>query len=171
MSPIFVSWLRSHEAEGWLANSGWTPEKTAPWLQDANCNTKICSHKHVHLFSLFTLGQRGQSMEDCFVSCSVTSDSLRPRGLWLTRLLYPWESPGKNTGVGFHFLLQCIFPTQWLNLGLLNCRQTLYHLSHQGSPKDCFGVCLFKWTKKGNKKCKEVTNSVHKQEHNHIGIS
>ena len=29
-----------------------------------------------------------------------------------TRLLHPWESPGKNTAVGYHFLLQGIFPTQ-----------------------------------------------------------
>ena len=149
---------------------GWQ-KKTVPWLWDANCNTKICSHKDVHLFSLFTLGQREQSTEDCFVCCSLTSNSLWPHGLWLTKLLYPWESLGKNTWVGCQFLLQCIFPTQWLNLGLLHCKQTLYHLSHQESPKDCFGVCLFKWTKKGNKKCKEVTNSLHKQEHNHIGIS
>ena len=34
------------------------------------------------------------------------SDSLRPRGLAPTRLLRPWDSPGKNTGVGCHFLLQ-----------------------------------------------------------------
>ena len=33
-----------------------------------------------------------------------------------------------------HFLLKGIFPNQGLNLGLLHCRQTLYHLSHQGSP-------------------------------------
>ena len=39
--------------------------------------------------------------------------------------LCPWDSPGKNTGVGCHFLLQEIFPTQGLNPGLLNCRQTL----------------------------------------------
>ena len=49
-------------------------------------------------------------------------------------LLCPWDSPGKNTRVGCHFLLQGIFPTQGLNLGLLHCRQILYHLSHQGSP-------------------------------------
>ena len=41
--------------------------------------------------------------------------------------------PAKNTGVGCHFLLQGIFPTQGSNPGLLHCRQTLYHLSHQGS--------------------------------------
>ena len=36
---------------------------------------------------------------------------------------------------GLHFLLQGIFLTQGLNPGLLHCRQTLYHLSYQGSPK------------------------------------
>ena len=35
--------------------------------------------------------------------------------------------------MGYHFLLQGIFPTQGLNLGLTHCRQTLYHLSYQGS--------------------------------------
>ena len=40
---------------------------------------------------------------------------------------------GKNTGVGCHFLLQGIFPTQGLNPGLPHCRQTLYRLSHHGS--------------------------------------
>ena len=41
--------------------------------------------------------------------------------------------PGNSTGVGCHFLLQGIFPTQGLNPGLPHCRQTLYRLSHQGS--------------------------------------
>ena len=45
----------------------------------------------------------------------------------------PWDSPVKNTGVGSHFLLQGIFLTQGLNLGLLHCRQILYPLSHLGS--------------------------------------
>ena len=66
-------------------------------------------------------------------SRSVVSDSLRPHGLQSTRLLCPWDFPGKGTGVGFHFLLQEIFPTQGMNLGLPNCRQMLYRLSHQGS--------------------------------------
>ena len=45
-----------------------------------------------------------------------------------------WDSSGKNTGVGFHSLLQGIFPTQEWNPGLPHCRHLLYHLSHQGSP-------------------------------------
>ena len=51
------------------------------------------------------------------------------------RLLCPWDSPGKNTGVGCHFLLQGIFLTQGSNPGLPHCRQTLYPLSRQGSPR------------------------------------
>ena len=46
------------------------------------------------------------------VSCSVVSDSLRPHGLQPASLLCPWNSPGKNTGVGCHSLLQGIFLTQ-----------------------------------------------------------
>ena len=49
-----------------------------------------------------------------------------------TRLLCPWDSPGKSTAVGCHCLLQEIFSTQGSNLGLLYCRQILNHLSHQG---------------------------------------
>ena len=48
----------------------------------------------------------------------------------------PWDSPGKNTGVGCHFLLQWIFPTQESNPGLLHCRQILYQLSYEENP-DC----------------------------------
>ena len=46
------------------------------------------------------------------LSRSVTSDSVWPRGLQPTRLVCPWDSPGKNTGVGCHALLQGIFPTR-----------------------------------------------------------
>ena len=66
-------------------------------------------------------------------SRSVVSDSLRPHGLQPTRLLCPRDFPGNGTGVGCHFLLQGIFPTQGSNPGLPHCRQTLNLLSHQGS--------------------------------------
>ena len=42
-----------------------------------------------------------------------------------TRLLHPWDFPGKNTGMDCHFLLQEIFPTQGWNPGLPHCRQIL----------------------------------------------
>ena len=44
--------------------------------------------------------------------CSVVSESLQPHGLQPARLLCPWNSPGKNSAVGCHFLLQGIFLTQ-----------------------------------------------------------
>ena len=47
---------------------------------------------------------------------SLVSDSLQPHGLQPARLLCPWNSPGKYTRVGYHFLLQEIFPTQGWNL-------------------------------------------------------
>ena len=47
--------------------------------------------------------------------------------------LCPWNSPGKNTGVGCHSLLQGVFPTQGSNPGFLHCKQILYCLSHQAS--------------------------------------
>ena len=47
----------------------------------------------------------------------------------------PWNSPGQNTGVGSHCLLQGIFPTQRLNPGLPHCRWILYQLSHKVSPR------------------------------------
>ena len=78
--------------------------------------------------------QQCKSTMCAVLSHSVMSDSLWPHGLQPTRLLCPWDSPGKNTGVGCHALLQGIFPTQWSNWGLLHCRQILYQLSHQRSP-------------------------------------
>ena len=56
-----------------------------------------------------------------------------PWSVACTRLLHPWDFPGKSTKVGCHFLLQGIFHTHGLNPSLPPCRQTLYPLSHQGS--------------------------------------
>ena len=46
-----------------------------------------------------------------------------------SKLLSPWNFLGRNIGVGCHSLVQGFFPTQGPNLGLLHCRQILYHLS------------------------------------------
>ena len=74
-----------------------------------------------------------------YEEAKVKVKSLRPVWLFSTpcivahQLLCPWAFPGKNIGVGCQFLLQEISLTQGLNPGLLHCRQTLYHLSHQGN--------------------------------------
>ena len=68
------------------------------------------------------------------VSRLVVSNCLQPHGLEPTRLLCPWNSPGENTRMSCHFLLQGIFLTQGSNLGLLHCRQILYHLIYREVP-------------------------------------
>ena len=70
--------------------------------------------------------------------CAVPSQVL----LFATPMNYSPQSssvygdfPGKNTGMGCHVPLQRIFPTRGWNPGLPHCRQILYHLNHQGSPR------------------------------------
>ena len=71
----------------------------------------------------------------CVLSCSVVSDSLRPHGLYSPPgTSVHGVSPGKNTGVGCHFLLQGIFPTKGSNPGLLDCRQILHQFKLGGKP-------------------------------------
>ena len=69
------------------------------------------------------------------LSCSVVSDSLQPMNCSLPDFPVHGDSPGKNTGVG----CRALFITQGSNPGLLHCRQTLYHLSHEASPR------ILKW--------------------------
>ena len=63
---------------------------------------------------------------ECCVSHSIMPNSLQPHGLQPSRLLCPWDSPSKNTGVGYYALFQGIFLTQGLspNLLCLLCWQT-----------------------------------------------
>ena len=114
---------------------------------------------HVNKFNLgkfhtvfcgpMTGGANLDFIQFCFavLSRSVVSNSLWPDGLQPTRLLCPWDSPGKNTGVGCHALLQGIFPTREQNPGLPHCRQILYCLIHQGDIF-CFALVLYKKERK-----------------------
>ena len=76
------------------------------------------------------------------------SDSLQPYGPQPTRLLCSWGSPGKNTGVGCHTLLQGIFQTQGLNLRflcLLHWQAGSLPLVPPGSPNSHFIAYLSKY--------------------------
>ena len=75
------------------------------------------------------------------VGCSVVSDSLQSRELMPSRLLCPWDLPGKNTGVGCHFLCQGIFPTQGSNLCLL----CLLHWQPDSLPLSHLGNSGTRW--------------------------
>ena len=104
-----------------------------PWTEEPGGLQSVGSQKSwTQLRDQTTTKQIAFPTEGNSVSSSVVSDSLRPHGLWPTRLLCLWNSPGNNTGVGCLFFLQGIFLTQGLNLGFLHCRQILYSRSHQG---------------------------------------
>ena len=66
-----------------------------------------------------------RTMKESESEVTQSCPTLCNRGLLPTKLLHPWDPPGKNTGVGCHFLLQGIFPTQGSNPGLPHCRQML----------------------------------------------
>ena len=69
---------------------------------------------HSSILACRILKDRGtwQAIACCCCCCclvtSVMSNSVRPHRRQPTRLPRPWDSPGKNTGVGCHFLLQCM---------------------------------------------------------------
>ena len=84
-------------------------------------------HPQCHVFLLLFLWKwKCQSLShvQLFATCRLCP----------TRLLCLWNCPDRNTGVGCHFLLQGMFPTQGSNRGLFHCRQILYNLSHQRDP-------------------------------------
>ena len=66
----------------------------------------------------------------CIIGCQLHL-TLWLLGLQSTRLLCPWDFAGKNTGVGCHFLLQGIFPTQGSNPCLLHWQRILYHWTNR----------------------------------------
>ena len=70
-------------------------------------------------------------------SKSAVSDSSRPHGLKPTRLLCPWDSPGNNTGVGCHALLQGVFLTQGSNPSLPNRQVDSSPSELRGKPHAC----------------------------------
>ena len=74
---------------------------------------------------------------------SASSDSLQPHGLQHTRLLCPWNFPGKNAGAGCHFLLQGIFLTYGSKQRLLHWQVDSLPLCHIGLNK--FFIRLWKF--------------------------
>ena len=83
---------------------------------------------------------------------SVVSESLQPHGMQPTRLLCSWDFPGKNTGMGYHFLLQGIFPTQGSNLHLL-------HWQVDSLPQAPPGKCLLHPIFSINEDCLPLSNN------------
>ena len=97
------------------------PPKTrpSPWIGNVFHNKS--THARVPLLVLLPL------------QCLLITEDLQP-----TRLLCPWDFLGKSTGVGCHFLLQRIFPTQGLNPGLSHCKQDTLPSEPLGKYEDLY---------------------------------
>ena len=95
------------------------------WNTNTDFNKNFRSQRHVSLFSLWCLSVKPSIAATppeshwiwlyipcccccCCCIASVVSDSVQPHRRQPTRLPHPWDSPGKNTGVGCHCLLQCM---------------------------------------------------------------
>ena len=116
LSPALVSLSVKHA----LFQRGFAKDKKSSCKSTCNMLSKTVFFPHQRKKSVFLA-------KSCLNLCDPMNCNLPD--------FCSWNSPGRNTLVDFHSLLQGIFPTQGLNLGLLHCRQILYSLSHQGSPE------------------------------------
>ena len=83
---------------------------------------------------------RGTHVNPWLIHVNVWQKPLQYCKVISLQLINKWKKKKKNTGVGCHTLLQEIFPTQGSNAS--HCRQILYHLSHQGSPRSLEWVAI-----------------------------
>ena len=106
---------------------------------------KVLLHSTGNSIQFYAAAWMGQKFGEEWIHvyvCALCPALCNPIHCKPTRLLCPSDSPGQNTGVGCHFLLQWIFPTQGSSPDLLHCRKILYCLSHQRSPT--FNICVLK---------------------------
>ena len=135
---VIICWL-SHV---WLFATPWTVatrflclwdfpslgDLPVPGIEPMSVVWQADSSPLSHLGSLYYLLVLCLIAQSCLILCDPMDCSLPSSSV-------PGVSPGKNSGVGCHALLQEMFPTQGLNPGLLHCMWILYHLSHQGIPR------------------------------------
>ena len=107
-------------------------------VYDENLLSQAFSRFYFYLFLKYEdLAMQLSKVDNIWECCLVTKSCptlLWPHGPYLTRLPCPWDSPGKNTGVGCHFLLQGIFLTQGSNPSLLHCQVGSLPLGLLGTP-------------------------------------
>ena len=145
-----VTWLSS-------PTSMWKWQKIGPFLQRCPCRTTSTGKTWIPLCPAVWLGAAHDTILESLTPTQSLLQWTKRSNLWAswyenrvsgwkwkslssvrlfvtpwTSLLCPWNSPGKNAEVRCSFFLQGIFLTQGSNPGLLHCRQTVYHLSHQG---------------------------------------
>ena len=136
---VVVRKVRSKKLSCLLKFLQWWDCRAKSWSQDSKAQSLIVCHElNRTWFQNFSMSF---ALEHSWMKSALPPSQQGGLGrspndsLWPHELYSPWKSPGWNTGVGSCSLLQGIFPTQGLNPGLPHCRQILYQLSHQGSPR------------------------------------
>ena len=81
-----------------------------PWAVLATLRSALSMSGECPVYT-FTRAKPHAVIAGCVLSCLAVSNSLQSFRLWPARLLCPWDFPGKNNGVGCHFLFQGIFLT------------------------------------------------------------
>ena len=109
----------------------WTPfpshSHPTPYAVTEHWVVGLCQTANSQLLSIYMCCLPCLVAQSCLTLCDPMDCS--PPGFFVHG-----DSPGKNTGVGCHALLQGIFPTQGLNPAILHGRRILYHVRHRGSP-------------------------------------
>ena len=93
----------------------------------------VCMQEDFRWIFIYLFKHTNTCMRACSVT-SVVSDSLQPHRLYPARLPCPWDSPGMNTGVGCHTLLQGDLPYPGLKPRSPSLQAVSLPLSHRGSP-------------------------------------
>ena len=112
--PLLISQPKNFSAYFSISNKYCAPSLPNKILfQDCLCGyILLCSRKSVILFYQVSFSRVKEVQTEVSLCCcwvaSVVSDSVWPHRQQPTRLPRAWDSPGKNTGVGCHFLLQCM---------------------------------------------------------------
>ena len=96
--------MHSEVTQNQLKWTSYVPNRMGTWT-----NNLMNPHNSVfRTYSKLTLKMHFNAHCCCCWVASVVSNSVRPQRWQPTRFPHPWDSPGKNTGVGCHFLLQCM---------------------------------------------------------------
>ena len=103
--PSHQNWFKWILFNGWvILHCVYVPQLSYPficwWTSNIKCLLKFSYLKCLYFLKIL--------FHCCCWVASVVSNSVRPHRWQPNRLLCPWDSPGKNTGVGCHFLLQCM---------------------------------------------------------------
>ena len=136
-SPLLWTWVWANSRRWWRTGKAGMLQ---PWgLKESDTTEQLNNNNNEidtpwrwcrMVYPFYSGAGRGLKWSEVAQSCPTLCDPVDCGLPGSEEPLSPWNFSVKSIGVGCHFLLQGIFPTQGSNPGLPHCRQMLYHLSH-----------------------------------------